>query len=66
MIAFWLALAALFGTAVGSLATIALVIRAEMAKHEAPSRPHYSAIGAGRARTTGREDLFEAIERRLQ
>jgi hypothetical protein len=56
----------LFGAAVGSLATIALVIRAEMAKHEAPSRPHYSAIGAARARTTGREDLFEAIERRLQ
>jgi hypothetical protein len=28
--------------------------------------PIYSAIGAGRARTTGSEDLFEAIDRRLK
>jgi hypothetical protein len=30
-----------------------------------PEPPRYSAIGAGRARTTGPEDLFEAIDRRL-
>jgi hypothetical protein len=28
--------------------------------------PVYSAIGAGRARTTGPEDLFDAIDRRLR
>jgi hypothetical protein len=49
------------GVAITILAGLAVVHWPE----PKPEPPRYSAIGAGRGRTTGHEDLFEAIDRRL-
>jgi hypothetical protein len=50
------------GVAITILAGLAVVHWPEPEREP----PRYSAIGAGRARTTGPEDLFEAIDRRLR
>jgi hypothetical protein len=49
------------GVAITIIAGLA-VVRWPEPKREPP---RYSAIGSGPARTTGPEDLFEAIDRRL-
>jgi hypothetical protein len=62
VIAFWIFLGFALGVASTILTGIAILNR-PLPERE---RPVYSAISNGRARTTGREDLFEAIARRLQ
>jgi hypothetical protein len=54
------------GLIVGIVASIAAAIALLNSPPPKRERPIYSAIGAGRARTTDEEDLFEAIDRRLR
>jgi hypothetical protein len=62
--------AAALGFAIGLLVGAIAAIIAGIAVLNRPpperERPIYTAIGAGRARTTGEESLFEAIDRRLR
>jgi hypothetical protein len=58
-------LAFAIGIGVGIIASIVAVIAILRSPPRPRQTPIYSAIGAGRARTTGEEDLFEAIDRRL-
>lgn len=53
----------LFVGIVASIIAVIAILNQPLPKRE---RPIYSAIGAGRARTTGPESLFEAIDRRLK
>jgi hypothetical protein len=61
---------AVIGFAIGLIVGAVAAIIAGIAILNRPppprERPIFSAIGAGRARTTGPEDVFEAIDRRLR
>jgi hypothetical protein len=54
------------GIVVGIIASIVAGVAILNRPPPERERPIYTAIGAGRARTTGSEDLFDAIDRRLR